>query len=226
VISRDRSPRIISASDPEALAAAVTVLRARGLVALPTETVYGLACALDALALDRLLEAKRRHRAKGITLLVDTLDQAAPFAVMPAAARALEDRFWPGPLTVVLTVRPGAVLPGAVTGGTGAVGIRVPDHPVPRGVARELGPLPTTSANRSGQPDALSAADVVAAMGGSVDLVVDGGSSPGGVPSTVVSLSGQGELRLLRPGALPYPLVVEAVVAALGASAARLHQAG
>jgi len=225
-MSRDLHPRIISAADPEAVAAAVTALRAGGLVAMPTETVYGLACALDALALDRLLEAKRRPRAKGITLLVDALDQAAPFAVMPAAARALEDRFWPGPLTVVLAVRPGAVLPGAVTGGTGAVGIRVPDHPVPRGVAREVGPLPTTSANLSGQPDALSAADVIAAVGRSVDLVVDGGTSPGGVPSTVVSLSAQGELRLLRPGALPYPLVIEAVVAALGLSAARLHPAG
>ena len=225
-MNRDLSPRIISAADPEAVAAAVAVLRARGLVAMPTETVYGLACALDALALDRLLEAKHRPRAKGITLLVDGLDQALPFAVVPPAARALEDRFWPGPLTIVLAVRPGAVLPDAVTGGTGAVGIRVPDHPVPRGVARELGPLPTTSANLSGQPDALSAGDVVAALGGSVGLVVDGGPSPGGVPSTVVSLSGQGEFRLLRPGALPYPLVVEAVVAVLGESAARSHPGG
>jgi L-threonylcarbamoyladenylate synthase len=221
VTSGDLSPRIISAADPQAVAAAVTMLRARGLVAMPTETVYGLACALDALALDRLLEAKHRPRSKGITLLVDGLAQAEPFAVVPPAARALEDRFWPGPLTIVLAVRPGAVLPDAVTGGTGAVGIRVPDHAVPRGVARELGPLPTTSANLSGQPDALSAGDVVAALGGSVGLVVDGGPSPGGVPSTVISLSGQGEFRLLRPGALPYPLVVEAVVAALGQSARR-----
>ncbi len=219
--SRDLSPRIISAADPEAVAAAVAVLRARGLVAMPTETVYGLACALDPHALDRLLEAKHRPRAKGITLLVDRLDQAVPFAVVTPAARALEDRFWPGPLTIVLAVRPGVLLPDAVTGGTGAVGIRVPDHSVPRGIARELGPLPTTSANLSGQPDALSAGDVVAALDGSVGLVVDGGPSPGGVPSTVVSLSGQGEFRLLRPGALPYPLVVEAVVAALGESAAR-----
>jgi L-threonylcarbamoyladenylate synthase len=217
-MNRARAPRLIDAADPGAVAAAVAVLRRGGLVALPTETVYGLACALDPRALDRLFDAKRRPRTKGITLLVDALEQASSIAVLPPAARALEERFWPGPLTIVLAVRPGATLADAVTGGSGAVGIRVPDHPVPRALARELGPLPTTSANLSGRPDALTAGDVVGALGGSVDLVVDGGPSPGGVPSTVVALSGQGELRLLRPGALPYALV-EAVVAAVGADA-------
>jgi L-threonylcarbamoyladenylate synthase len=210
---------VIPAGDPGAVAAAAAVVRSGGLVALPTETVYGLACALDRAALNRLLAAKRRPRTKGITLFTDALDRVASIAVVPPAARALEGRFWPGPLTIVLAVRPGVTLPHLVTGGTHAVGIRVPDHPVPRGIARDLGPFPATSANLSGQPEALSCQQVIAALGGAVDLILDGGPSPGGVPSTVVSISGQGELRLLRPGALPYALIVEAVVAALGPDA-------
>jgi L-threonylcarbamoyladenylate synthase len=208
---RSAGPRVMDAADPEGLAAAAEVLRRGGLVALPTETVYGLACALEPEALDRLRNAKRRSAAKGLALVVETLEQALPIAVIPPAAALLAERFWPGPLTLVLAVRPGVALPRAVTGGSGMVGIRVPDHPVPRRLASALGPLPTTSANLSGEPEALTAGAVVAALGEAVELILDGGPSPGGVPSTVVALSAQGDLRLIRAGAVPYQRIEAAI---------------
>jgi L-threonylcarbamoyladenylate synthase len=213
---RGIGPRVLRAGDSGAVAAAIDALRSGRLVAVPTETVYGLACALDRVALGRLLEAKRRSPGKGITVLVDSIEQAAGLAVLSPAARLVAERFWPGPLTMVLAGRTDVRLPGALTGGTGAVGVRMPDHPVPRALARALGPLPTTSANVSGEPDAITAEDVVDRLGACIDVILDDGPSPGRIPSTVVSLSPQGDLRLLRPGAVPFPLIREAVVAAIG----------
>jgi L-threonylcarbamoyladenylate synthase len=108
---------------------------------------------------------------------------------------------WPGGLTLVLPLRPGAPIPAAMTGGSTTLGVRIPDHPAPREIARALGPLPTTSANLSGQPEALTAAAVLEALGERIDLVVDGGPARGGVPSTVVDVSGT-TARLLREGAI------------------------
>ena len=179
---------------------AVEAIRADLLVAVPTETVYGLACALTDAAVDRLVEAKGRDAGKGITLLVDDLADAAGLVVESPAARRLADRFWPGPLTMVVPLRAGVELPYAVTGGTHAVGLRVPDQPFTRRLARALGPLPLTSANRSGEPDSRDAAEVQATVGAAVELIIDGGRSPGGVPSTVVALEADGSWRLLRAG--------------------------
>jgi L-threonylcarbamoyladenylate synthase len=205
-------PRVLPAGEPRAIAAAVSALRAGRLVAVPTETVYGVTCLLDAAAVERLLDAKRRPPSKGITLMVDTVEQAASVAELPAAARRLAARFWPGPLTLVLPVVPGASLPTSLTGETGAIGCRVPDHAAPRALARSLGPLPLTSANLSGAPDARDAAEVVRQLGASVAVVLDDGPSPGGVPSTVVRFAiGSDAPELLRAGALPF----EAIVAAL-----------
>lgn len=205
-------PRVLPAGEPRAIEAAVSALRAGRLVAVPTETVYGVTCLLDAAAVERLLDAKRRPPSKGITLMVDTVEQAASVAELPAAARRLAARFWPGPLTLVLPVVPGASLPTSLTGETGAIGCRVPDHAAPRALARALGPLPLTSANLSGAPDARDAAEVVRQLGASVAVVLDDGPSPGGVPSTVVRFAtGSDAPELLRAGALPF----EAIVAAL-----------
>ena len=192
------------ATRPESLAAAVDAIRAGRIVALPTETVYGLACALTDAALERLLAAKGRAAEKGITLLVDSLTQVESVAEIPARGRRLAARYWPGPLTLVLPARAGAELPALLSGGQGTVGVRLPDHPVPRALARELGPIPLTSANRSGEPEARDAAAVVAALGPAVALVLDGGPSTGGVPSTVVAIEGGGEegIRILRQGAI------------------------
>lgn len=207
----DSAPRVLPARDPEALRAAISALRAGGLVAVPTETVYGVACLADAAAIERLLDAKRRPPSKGITLLVDDVEQAASVGEFPPAARRLAARFWPGPLTMVVPVRAGVALPASLTGDSGAIGLRVPDHAVPRSLARALGPLPLTSANLSGAPDARDASEVVRQLGAAVAIVLDDGPSPGGVPSTVVRFAaGSGRPELLRDGALPFAVILEA----------------
>lgn len=195
-----RPDRVLRPDDPSALDLTLEALRADLLVAVPTETVYGLACALTDAAVDRLLEAKGRDAGKGITLLVDDLADAARLIVAPPTAARLASRFWPGPLTLVVPLRPGVALPHAVTGGSQAVGLRVPDQPFTRRVARALGPLPLTSANRSGEPDAREATEVQVSVGAAVEVIIDGGRAPGGVPSTVVALEADGSWRVLRPG--------------------------
>jgi L-threonylcarbamoyladenylate synthase len=214
----DDAPRVLPARDPDAVHAAIAALRAGRLVAVPTETVYGVACLLDAAAIERLLDAKRRPPSKGITLLVADVAQAASVGELPPAARRLAARFWPGPLTLVVPLRSETALPESLTGGSGAIGCRVPDHPVPRALARALGPLPLTSANLSGAPDAREAAEVVRQLGAALAIVLDDGPSPGGVPSTVVRFDrGADRPALLRAGALPFETIL---AVALGEPAA------
>ncbi|MGH2468418.1 MAG: L-threonylcarbamoyladenylate synthase [Candidatus Limnocylindrales bacterium] len=198
------SPPIWLATERGVLAAAAAAIRAGQLVALPTETVYGICGALDQAALERLVATKGRDETKGLTLLVDGLAQARRLAVIPPAARRLAAAFWPGPLTLVLPLRPDVSLPDLVTGGRRTAGFRVPAMAVPRGLARRLGPLPLTSANRSGLPDAVDAQAVVSQLGDALGLIIDGGPSPGGVPSTVVAVSADPaeQPAILRLGAL------------------------
>ena len=199
------------ADDAAGRVAAIAELRAGGLVAMPTDTVYGMGVALDAPdGLARLFAAKDRPLDKAIVLLCADLEQATTVGVLSPAARVLAERFWPGGLTLVLAQVPGAALPAVLTGGAATIGVRVPDHDCPRGLARELGPLPVTSANLSGQPDARDAAAVVAQLGNRIDLILDGGATRGGKPSTVVDCSGD-EQRILRAGAIS----AEAIEAAL-----------
>ncbi len=205
------------ADDAAGRAAAVAVLRAGGVVALPTDTVYGIAVDLAVEGgIERLFAAKERPPEKGIVLLLADAAQAAGIGIMDAPAAALAGAFWPGGLTLILRRRPEVALPRSLTGGAPTVGLRVPDHPAPRAMAAVLGPLPTTSANRSGRPDARSAADVVDSLGDAVDLVLDGGPSAGGQPSTVVDLSGP-EPRLLRAGAISGERI-QAILVAAGTS--------
>jgi len=201
--------------DAAGRAAAVAVLRQGGIVAMPTDTVYGVGVALSADdGLVRLFAAKHRPLDRAIVLLVADAEQAASVGVLGPAARALAARFWPGGLTMVLPQVAGAGLPAVLTGGAATIGVRVPDHDCPRALARELGPLPVTSANLSGQPDAWGAADVLAQLGERIDLVLDGGPARGGVPSTVVDCTGPAP-RILRPGAIP-PAVIALVLAEAG----------
>jgi L-threonylcarbamoyladenylate synthase len=189
--------------DARGRAAAIEVLRSGGLVAMPTDTVYGVGVALDAPdGLARLFAAKDRPLDRAIVLLVADIEQAASVGILSPAARVLADRFWPGGLTLVLPQAPGAALPAALTAGVATIGVRVPDHDCPSALARELGPLPVTSANLSGQPDALDAREVLAQLGGRIDLVLDGGPARGGVPSTVVDCT-EARPRVLRAGAIP-----------------------
>ena len=199
------------ADDAAGRAAAIATLRAGGLVAMPTDTVYGVGVALNAPdGLERLFAAKERPLDRAIVLLVADLEQAASVAVISPAARVLAGRFWPGGLTLVLAHARDAALPAALTGGAGTIGVRLPGHECPRALARALGPLPVTSANLSGQPDARDAATVLAQLGERIDLVLNGGPARGGVPSTVVDCSGEAP-RLLRVGAIALESLADAL---------------
>ncbi|WP_423223003.1 L-threonylcarbamoyladenylate synthase [Candidatus Amarolinea aalborgensis] len=194
--------RVISADRPGALAQAVAVLRAGGLVAFPTDTVYGVgAHAYLPAAIARLYTAKVRPEGKAIPLLLgDAADIERVSCDLPPLTQRLMDAFWPGALTLVVPRNP--ELPDIVTAGGPTVAVRLPDHPVPRALARALGaPLAATSANLSGQAEAASAADVMAQLAGRIDLLLDGGRCPGGVPSSVVDLTVQPPV-ILRQGAL------------------------
>jgi L-threonylcarbamoyladenylate synthase len=207
------------ADDAAGRDAAIDTLRAGGLVAIPTDTVYGVGVALDAPdGLPRLFAAKDRPLDRAIVLLVADLEQAASVGVVSPAARVLAERFWPGGLTLVLAQAPDATLPAALTAGAATIGVRLPDHDCPRELARALGPLPVTSANLSGHPDARDAAAVLAQLGGRIDLVLDGGPARGGTPSTVVDCTGE-EPKVLRPGEISAEtlwVALEALSATLG----------
>jgi L-threonylcarbamoyladenylate synthase len=198
------APRVVpvDAHDPapEALAAAVRVLRAGGLVAFPTETFYGLgADALDVDAVARVFRAKGRPPEKPLLVLVDSLAMARTIvAEIPPRVEDLLARYWPGPLTVVLRAR--SHVP--VTAATGTVGVRIPGHAVAWGLVQAAGvPITAPSANPHGRSSPRTADEVRRGLGASVDLVLDGGPTPGGRPSTVVDATVV-PLRVLRAGAV------------------------
>ena len=157
---------------------------------------------------ERLFRAKRRPPDKGIMLLLDDAAQAGEIGVMTPAAVALAGACWPGGLTVVVPLRPGVPVPAALTAGTPTIGLRVPDHAAAQALARAVGPLPTTSANVSGLPEAPDAAAILAQLGDAVDLVLDGGPAHGGPASTVVDCTGEMP-TVLREGAVPLGRVIE-----------------
>ncbi len=191
-------------------------LRAGAVLAYPTETFYGLgANAFDPVACGRILELKGREVGKALPIIVADIGQLDLIAdELPRAVAPLAERFWPGPLTLVLPVRSG--LPGALAGLT-TVAVRVSGLVLAREMARLGGfPLTSTSANRSGGFPARTADEVEAVLGEGLDLTLDGGPTLGGNPSTIVDLSCP-EPRLLRHGAIPF----EAVWSALGITANR-----
>lgn len=204
------STRVLASEAAGALELALEVLRGGGLVAFPTDTVYGLGARVDdEQAIAGLFRAKGRSEQKAIPVLIgepQALERVA--CDLPPAAGLLAARFWPGPLTLVVPRRP--ELPAAL-GPAPTVGVRMPDHPVALRLLRAAGPLAVTSANRAGGPNARTAGEVRAQLGGRIDLVLDGGPAPGGRPSTVVDLAA-GELRILREG----PLGLDALRQALG----------
>jgi L-threonylcarbamoyladenylate synthase len=186
--------------DPLAIAAAATVLRAGGLVAFPTETVYGLgADALDPAAVRRIFQAKGRPAFNPVIVHVASLEHARRLARhWPADATRLANRFWPGPLTLV--VPKDVAVPDIVTAGLDAVGIRIPSHPVALALIRAADlPVAAPSANRFTQVSPTLADHVAQALGDRVDLLLDGGPAQVGIESTVVDLTGP-HPRLLRPG--------------------------
>jgi L-threonylcarbamoyladenylate synthase len=191
---------------PEARAEAARVLADGGVVAFPTDTVYGIAVALATPGgIERLFAAKQRPLDKAIALLIADASQAAEIGEVNATARVLADAFWPGGLTLVIPLRPDRSLPAALSGDPAIphpkVGLRMPDHDAPRALARAVGPLPTTSANRSGEPEARDADELEAQLGPALDLIVDGGPAHGGPASTVVDTTTD-PVRVLREGAI------------------------
>src|SRR5579864_4916197 len=178
------------APDAAAIAEAAALLRAGGLVAFPTETVYGLAAnALSADAVSRIFAAKGRPA--GNPVIVHVADAAGARALVddwPAAAERLAERFWPGPLTLVLPRS--RQVPDLVTAGGSTVGVRVPAHPVALALLHACGlPLAAPSANRSTRLSPTRAAHVLGDLGDRIDLLLDGGATPGGLESTVLDLT-------------------------------------
>jgi L-threonylcarbamoyladenylate synthase len=181
---------------------AVAVLIRGGLVAFPTDTVYGLgADVFNVVAIERLFEAKGRPSARALpVLLADPGSATMVTPMMPSDAEALARKFWPGPLTIVVRRRP--EVPQVVGGGGDTIGIRVPDHEVPRAIVRGLGrPITGTSANSSGHDPHRSATDVERDLGRRVDLVIPGVCGAHSTPSTVVDCT-QSPPTVLRIGAL------------------------
>jgi L-threonylcarbamoyladenylate synthase len=188
--------------DAAGRAEAAEALRRGGIVALPTDTVYGIAVALDTPGgIEALFAAKRRPTEKGVMLLLADAAQGPTIGEWPAAAAALAGAFWPGGLTVIVPQREDVPLPAALTGGAPTIGLRAPDHPAPRALAAAVGPLPTTSANVSGLPEASTAEEIVAQLGDAIELVLDGGPAHGGPASTVVDCTVEPP-RILRQGAV------------------------
>jgi L-threonylcarbamoyladenylate synthase len=200
---------ILAASD-DAIRRAGEILRRGGVVAYPTDTLYGLAAdPRSAEAVRRLFEAKGRESSLAIPLIASTLEQALKAGEFSDAHVRLAKAFWPGPLTIVVPAR--STIARDLLGGGSTVAIRVPAHPVAAALAAELGfCITSTSANRSGQVPATTAEQVAVDLGDAVDLVVDGGPSRGGPPSTIVELSEHGP-RLIRAGAVPWDRVLESL---------------
>lgn len=191
---------ILSSTDPTALEETVRALDDRGLVVLPTDTLYALAAdALDEEAVLGVFRAKGRGADQALPVCVAGLEDVAHVAAPTSLARQLAARYWPGPVTLVMRAKPW--LPEALTAGLDTVAVRAPGHPFALEVARRFGPFTVTSANRSGEPPAARAEDASAALGSVVRLVVDGGALRG-VASTIVDCTGDTP-RVLREGAVP-----------------------
>jgi L-threonylcarbamoyladenylate synthase len=187
------------------------VLGSGGVLALPTETFYALAVnPLDEAALDRLFALKARPPEKPVLVLIPGPERLSQVArEVPETAARLLAAFWPGPLTLILPARPG--LPARLTGGTGTIGVRQPRQPlVCRLLAALEWPVTGTSANRSGQEPLTAASQVAREFGDQVDLVLDAGPCPGGLPSTIVDVT-VSPPRLVRPGALAAAALKEVI---------------
>ena len=193
----------IRIGDAAAIAAAAEVLRVGGLVAFPTETVYGLgADAGDDVAVASIFAAKRRPRFNPLIVHVTDLKAAEELVTFSPLARALADAFWPGALTLVLPRNVGARVSLLVSAGLDTVAIRVPSHPLARKLLASTGwPIAAPSANASGQISPTTAAHVAESLGENVDLILDGGPTAHGIESTVIGFE-NGKPVILRPGAI------------------------
>jgi len=190
--------RLIPASHPEAIPQAQNLLKQGELVAFPTDTVYGLAADVrNSQAIEGLYLAKDRAASKAIAVLIGRMEYLVQVSVhLPLAVYRLVEAFWPGPLTLVVERHPD--LPGNLSP-LATVGVRMPDHPVALTLLNGTGPLAVTSANLANAANTTSAQAVLEQLGGRIALILDGGQTPGGLPSTVVDCT-RTELKILRLG--------------------------
>jgi L-threonylcarbamoyladenylate synthase len=201
--------RIIPIAYSEAAQMAVEALQSGKLIVLPTDTVYGVASALDEAAIDRIFAAKRRVPDKAVPVLLSDSDAVTQVArIFPDCARRLVEVFWPGPLTLALPKRDD--LPSNLSN-LATVGVRVPDHDATRAIiAAAGGALPVTSANHSDEPPACTIHLAINYLADTVSLYLDDGPCPGGVPSTVVTCDDEG-VRVLRAGPISEDQLREAL---------------
>jgi L-threonylcarbamoyladenylate synthase len=197
-------------NDEERLERGCEVLRAGGVVAYPTDTLFGLAVdPRSPLAVAKLFTIKQREPGHPVPLIAANQEQAELAGEFTDAARRLARTFWPGPLSIILRARP--AVNAQVLAGDGTVAVRVPDSSIARALASGLGfCITATSANLSGEPPTASVAVVLAALGDRVDYVVDAGDAPGLAPSTIVDVR-TAEPRLVRAGAVPWKRVLESL---------------
>lgn len=190
--------KIISTDDPQAISSAQQVLQQDGLIAFPTDTIYGLATsAFNPTGIQKVYAAKQRPEEKALPILIgefSQLDSLVLFISEPV--RRIAQNFWPGALTLILPKGP--KIPSELSA-YATVGVRMPDLPFTLRLLMATGPLATTSANISNGPNPTSVQDVVAQLGNAVDLILDGGPTPGATASTVVNASGA-SLKILREG--------------------------
>lgn len=188
---------------------ALTILKQGGLVAFPTDTVYGVgALAFDNAAIESIYIAKDRPIEKAIPILIGNLSDLDQVGInIPDMALQLAARFWPGPLTCIIPKKQN--LPPAVSA-TETVAVRIPDHPAALALLRAAGPMAVTSANISGQPSPTTAQEVFQQLQGRIPLILNGGTTPGGIPSTLVDCAGKSPV-ILREG----PLTMENLISAL-----------
>lgn len=200
---------MLPADAPQSMMRAKQILSEGGLVAFPTDTVYGLGAeAFDPRAITKLYEAKERSPSKAVPILIaeaEALEQLAEH--VPEAAVRLADRYWPGPLTIVL--QRSASLPDELGPGD-TIGLRIPDHPTALALLRAAGPLAVSSANISGQPSVRTAEQVRETLSGRIELILDGGQTPGGVPSTVVDCLSR-QPAVLRAGPISRYQILQAL---------------
>jgi L-threonylcarbamoyladenylate synthase len=196
--------------DPAAIGRAADALRDGGIVAYPTDTLYGLA--VDPRrddAVSRLIDVKGRDASMGITLIAASLEQAREAGLFGADELRLARAFWPGPLTIVLPARDR--LSRRLVGSGSTVAVRVPAHPVAQSLAERFAfCITATSANVSGHPPAARPEEATAALGASIDVVLDAGPTAGGAPSTIVEVTASG-LKLVRAGAIAWDRVLRSV---------------
>lgn len=213
-------------ADADGIRRAAAILEAGGLVAVPTETVYGLAARADsAEAVAKIYAAKGRPSFNPLIVHVPDLASAAHFATFDDRAKQLADRFWPGPLTLVLPLKNEASLAGAVTAGLPTVAVRVPDHQAMLALLRAVAaPLAAPSANASETVSPTSAAHVLKTLGDKIDAVIDAGETSRGLESTIVALRADGSWNLLRAGPVARA-EIEAVLGVEGTRAAAAIEA-